>query len=97
VAGQGAVGSSGTAFDVALGIVAPDGRQAMIEHAAQFKQAGVRDLTFDNLVALQIHGANPDNVKQIGTLGYPNLTADEVVAARTAGLNLSHFIASGRR
>jgi len=41
VAGQGAVGSSGTAFDVALGIVAPDGRQAMIEHAAQFKQARI--------------------------------------------------------
>jgi adenosine kinase len=40
-AGQGAVGSSGTAFEVALGIVAPDGRQAMIEHAAQFKQARI--------------------------------------------------------
>ena len=26
---------------VALGIVAPDGRQAMIEHAAQFKAAGI--------------------------------------------------------
>jgi len=28
-------------FDVALGIVAPDGRQAMIEHAAQFAEAGI--------------------------------------------------------
>jgi adenosine kinase len=40
-AGQGAVGSRGTAYDVALGIVAPDGRQAMIEHAAQFHEAGI--------------------------------------------------------
>lgn len=40
VAGQGAVGSS-AAFEVALGIVAPDGRQAMIEHASQFQQAGI--------------------------------------------------------
>jgi adenosine kinase len=39
--GQGAVGSRRAAFDVALGIVAPDGRQAMIEHAAQFKDAGI--------------------------------------------------------
>ncbi len=29
------------AGQVALGIVAPDGRQAMIEHAAQFAQAGI--------------------------------------------------------
>ena len=41
VAGQGAVGSNGTGFDVALGIVAPDGRRAMIEHAAQFKEARI--------------------------------------------------------
>jgi adenosine kinase len=40
-ADQAAVGSRGPAFDVALGIVAPDGRQAMIEHAAQFKDAGI--------------------------------------------------------
>jgi len=30
-------------------------------------------------VALQIHGASPDEVKQIGKLGYANLSADEVV------------------
>jgi adenosine kinase len=41
VAGQGTVGARGTGFDVAIGIVAPDGRQAMIEHAAQFKEAGI--------------------------------------------------------
>jgi adenosine kinase len=41
VAGQGAVGSKGKAYEVALGIVAPDGRQAMIEHAAQFKASGI--------------------------------------------------------
>ncbi len=29
------------ASDIALGIVAPDGRQAMIEHAAQFAEAGI--------------------------------------------------------
>jgi adenosine kinase len=40
-AGQDAVGSRGTAFKVALGIVAPDGRQAMIEHAGQFKEARI--------------------------------------------------------
>jgi adenosine kinase len=38
---QGAVGSRGPAFDVTLGIVAPDGRQAMIEHAAQFREARI--------------------------------------------------------
>jgi adenosine kinase len=41
VAGQGAVGARGPAVDVRLGIVAPDGRQAMIEHAAQFKEARI--------------------------------------------------------
>jgi adenosine kinase len=40
-AGQGAVGPRGPAVDVRLGIVAPDGRQAMIEHAAQFKEASI--------------------------------------------------------
>ena len=40
-AGRGAVGSAQTGFEVALGIVAPDGRQAMIEHAAQFAEAGI--------------------------------------------------------
>jgi adenosine kinase len=39
--GRGAVASRGMRFDVALGIVAPDGRQAMIEHAAQFKEAKI--------------------------------------------------------
>src|ERR1700688_3973250 len=38
--GRGAVGSTKAPFDLALGIVAPDGRQAMIEHAAQFQAAG---------------------------------------------------------
>jgi adenosine kinase len=33
--------AAGQASGVALGIVAPDGRQAMIEHAAQFRQAGI--------------------------------------------------------
>ena len=32
---------SDVAGDIALGIVAPDGRQAMIEHAAQFAAAGI--------------------------------------------------------
>jgi adenosine kinase len=41
LADQGAVGSRGPAFNVALGIVAPDGRQAMIEHAAQFEEARI--------------------------------------------------------
>ena len=31
----------GEASDVSIGIVAPDGRQAMIEHAAQFAAAGI--------------------------------------------------------
>jgi adenosine kinase len=55
-AGQGAVGSRGSAFDVALGIVAPDGRQAMIEHAAQFKQARI-PFIFDPGQGLPMFGA----------------------------------------
>src|SRR5579859_4480932 len=38
---HGTVSSGGNAFEMALGIVAPDGRQAMIEHAAQFAAAKI--------------------------------------------------------
>ncbi|HLZ97834.1 MAG TPA: carbohydrate kinase family protein [Steroidobacteraceae bacterium] len=38
---HGTVRSGGNAFEMALGIVAPDGRQAMIEHAAQFAAAKI--------------------------------------------------------
>src|ERR1700676_454133 len=55
-ADQAAVGSRGPAFDVALGIVAPDGRQAMIEHAAQFKEAGI-PFIFDPGQGLPMFGA----------------------------------------
>jgi adenosine kinase len=41
---------------VALGIVAPDGRQAMIEHAAQFKAAGI-PFIFDPGQGLPMFGA----------------------------------------
>jgi adenosine kinase len=56
VAGQGAVGSREPAFEVALGIVAPDGRQAMIEHAAQFKEAKI-PFIFDPGQGLPMFGA----------------------------------------
>ena len=56
VTGQGAVGSRGSAFNVVLGIVAPDGRQAMIEHAAQFKQAKI-PFIFDPGQGLPMFGA----------------------------------------
>jgi adenosine kinase len=55
-ADQGAVGSRGSAFNVVLGIVAPDGRQAMIEHAAQFKQAKI-PFIFDPGQGLPMFGA----------------------------------------
>jgi len=55
-ADQGAVGSRGAAFNVVLGIVAPDGRQAMIEHAAQFKQAKI-PFIFDPGQGLPMFGA----------------------------------------
>src|SRR3984893_4080391 len=54
-AAQAAVGSRGPGFDVALGIVAPDGRQAMIEHAAQFKEAGI-PFSFDPGQGLPMFG-----------------------------------------
>jgi adenosine kinase len=41
---------------IALGIVAPDGRQAMIEHAAQFKAAGI-PFIFDPGQGLPMFGA----------------------------------------
>jgi adenosine kinase len=41
---------------VALGIIAPDGRQAMIEHAAQFKEAGI-PFIFDPGQGLPMFGA----------------------------------------
>jgi adenosine kinase len=55
-ADQGAVGSRESAFNVVLGIVAPDGRQAMIEHAAQFKQAKI-PFIFDPGQGLPMFGA----------------------------------------
>jgi adenosine kinase len=56
VAGQGAVGSRGPMLEVAIGIVAPDGRQAMIEHAAQFKAARI-PFIFDPGQGLPMFGA----------------------------------------
>jgi adenosine kinase len=56
VAGQGAVGAREPAFEVVLGIVAPDGRQAMIEHAAQFKEAKI-PFIFDPGQGLPMFGA----------------------------------------
>lgn len=38
---RGGTAAGAAAADIALGIVAPDGRQAMIEHAAQFKAANI--------------------------------------------------------
>jgi adenosine kinase len=55
-AGQGAVGWREPAFEVVLGIVAPDGRQAMIEHAAQFKEAKI-PFIFDPGQGLPMFGA----------------------------------------
>lgn len=43
-------------YDVVLGIVAPDGRQAMIEHAAQFAAAGI-PFVFDPGQGLPMFGA----------------------------------------
>jgi len=47
---------SDAAGDIALGIVAPDGRQAMIEHAAQFKAANI-PFIFDPGQGLPMFGA----------------------------------------
>ncbi len=46
----------GSAAGIALGVVAPDGRQAMIEHAAQFAAAGIPFL-FDPGQGLPMFGA----------------------------------------
>ncbi len=43
--------------DIVLGIVAPDGRQAMIEHAAQFAEAGI-PFVFDPGQGLPMFGAD---------------------------------------
>jgi adenosine kinase len=52
-----AAGGEGAAdVQIALGIVAPDGRQAMIEHAAQFKAAGI-PFIFDPGQGLPMFGA----------------------------------------
>jgi adenosine kinase len=55
VAGAGATGA-GAASRVALGIVAPDGRQGMIEHAAQFSAAKI-PFIFDPGQGLPMFGA----------------------------------------
>ncbi len=60
-AGVGAAGASGGArasgsLPIALGIVAPDGRQAMIEHAAQFAAARI-PFIFDPGQGLPMFGA----------------------------------------
>jgi adenosine kinase len=54
-AGAGTAGA-GAAFHVALGIIAPDGRQAMIEHAAQFSAAKI-PFIFDPGQGLPMFGA----------------------------------------
>ena len=46
----------GAASGICLGIIAPDGRQAMIEHAAQFKGAGI-PFIFDPGQGLPMFGA----------------------------------------
>ncbi|MDB6085250.1 MAG: adenosine kinase [Gammaproteobacteria bacterium] len=46
----------GASAEIALGIVAPDGRQAMIEHAAQFKAANI-PFIFDPGQGLPMFGA----------------------------------------
>src|ERR1700736_1030802 len=51
-----AAGAAGGNFDVALGIIAPDGRQGMIEHAAQFKAAQI-PFIFDPGQGLPMFGA----------------------------------------
>ena len=51
----------GDAKGVTLGIVAPDGRDAMIQHAAQFAQAGI-PFMFDPGQALAMFGADELNV-----------------------------------
>jgi adenosine kinase len=51
-----AAGAAGGSFDVALGIIAPDGRQGMIEHAAQFKAAKI-PFIFDPGQGLPMFGA----------------------------------------
>jgi adenosine kinase len=51
-----AAGAAGGDFDVALGIIAPDGRQGMIEHAAQFKAAKI-PFIFDPGQGLPMFGA----------------------------------------
>src|SRR6202165_2494830 len=48
--------ASGGCFPIALGIVAPDGRQAMIEHAAQFSAAKI-PFIFDPGQGLPMFGA----------------------------------------
>jgi adenosine kinase len=48
--------AAGPASGFALGIIAPDGRQAMIEHAAQFKQSGI-PFIFDPGQGLPMFGA----------------------------------------
>lgn len=49
-------GAPGAGHGIALGIVAPDGRQAMIEHATQFKAAGI-PFIFDPGQGLPMFGA----------------------------------------
>jgi adenosine kinase len=51
---------SQAAADVAVGVVAPDGRQAMIEHAAQFAAAGI-PFIFDPGQGLPMFGADELN------------------------------------
>jgi adenosine kinase len=46
----------GAPFQIALGIIAPDGRQAMIDHASQFKAAGI-PFIFDPGQGLPMFGA----------------------------------------
>jgi len=51
----------------------------------QMRDAGLRDLTVDQLIALKLQGVTPDYVRQMRALGL-NLNAEEVIQMRVQGV-----------
>ena len=47
-----------------------------------WKDAGFKDIQFDQLVALKIHDASPATLKDLAALGFPNPTIDQIMQAR---------------
>jgi hypothetical protein len=46
----------------------------------------LKGLDFEHLIALKIHGTDPAQLRELKTLGFGEISADEMVGLRVAGV-----------